>query len=596
MSLHSRNRRGLLAVLLFTALAVLCSVGTIASAQDQPAPKWELFGGYSFFDPAADIHGVLPGGILPVSSRLESNPRGVGASLTYDFNRWVGVTLDTSIHWGSGEKGLSNRIDDAAFSNLSLGPKFTFRHAHFSPFLEALVGDHRLMPDAFRDIDKLGIMAGGGLDINVSKHVALRLIRADYVYSNYRYGSSASTSETGIRGVRLQAGLNFTFGGDASSPVPPSAACSVEPAEVYAGEATTGYANGSGFSSPNRIQYNWSGTGVNVAGREASTPVDTTGLQPGPYQLNANLSDGSKSGVASCFARFTIKQSRPPEISCASDPGTVTTGGVSAIRAHASSPDKRTLSYTYSASAGNISGTDSTATLNAGAQPGSITVTCTVSDDRRPALTASATTIVAVEAPPPIEPPAEVKELESKLALHSIYFQTARPTDKNPGGGLMESQQEILIALATGFQRYLTFRPEAHLILGGHADNRGTEEYNKVLTERRVERAKSFLAEHGVPSGSIDVRSFGKEDELNSEQVRTQIGQNPDLSQDDRQKMLSHLPVIVLANNRRVDISLSTTGQQSTHRYPFNARDALSLISTKGVEKGPVAKKKTQKH
>ena len=47
MSLHSRNRRGLLAVLLFTALAVLCSVGTIASAQDQPAPKWELFGGYS---------------------------------------------------------------------------------------------------------------------------------------------------------------------------------------------------------------------------------------------------------------------------------------------------------------------------------------------------------------------------------------------------------------------------------------------------------------------------------------------------------------------------------------------------------------------
>jgi outer membrane protein OmpA-like peptidoglycan-associated protein len=170
-----------------------------------------------------------------------------------------------------------------------------------------------------------------------------------------------------------------------------------------------------------------------------------------------------------------------------------------------------------------------------------------------------------VEAPPPIEHPSG-RELESKLALHGIYFQTARPTDKNPGGGLMESQQEILIALATDFQRYLTFRPEAHLILGGHAANRGTDEYNKVLTERRVERAESFLAEHGVPSGSIDVRSFGKEDELNSEQVRTQIGQNPDLNQDGRQKMLSHLPVIVLANNRRVDISLSTTGQQSTHR------------------------------
>jgi outer membrane protein OmpA-like peptidoglycan-associated protein len=183
---------------------------------------------------------------------------------------------------------------------------------------------------------------------------------------------------------------------------------------------------------------------------------------------------------------------------------------------------------------------------------------------------------VAVEAPPPIEPAAEVKVLESKLALHSIYFQTARPTDKNPGGGLMESQQEILIALATDFQRYLIFRPEAHLILGGHADNRGTNEYNKVPTERRVERAKSFLAEHGVPSASIDVRSFGKEDELNSEQVRTQMGQNPDLNQDDRQKMLSHLPVIVLANNRRVDISPEHNG--STVHSPLSIQRQRCLI------------------
>jgi outer membrane protein OmpA-like peptidoglycan-associated protein len=106
---------------------------------------------------------------------------------------------------------------------------------------------------------------------------------------------------------------------------------------------------------------------------------------------------------------------------------------------------------------------------------------------------------VAVEAPPPIEPPAEVKELESKLALHSIYFQTARPADKNPGGGPMESQQGILIALATDFERYLTFRPEAHLILGDHADNRGTDEYNKVLTERRVERARASSPNKAFP-------------------------------------------------------------------------------------------------
>jgi hypothetical protein len=68
-------------------------------------------------------------------------------------------------------------------------------------------------------------------------------------------------------------------------------------------------------------------------------------------------------------------------------------------------------------------------------------------------------TTVAVEAPPPHEPPAEVKELEIKLSLHSIYFQTARPTENNPGGGLMESREAVLATLATGFNRYLTFKP-----------------------------------------------------------------------------------------------------------------------------------------
>jgi outer membrane protein OmpA-like peptidoglycan-associated protein/opacity protein-like surface antigen len=599
MSSHSKGHLGRVSTMLAATVAILCVFSTLAAAQDQPAPKWELFGGYSFWHPGADVHGLLPLGVSPVSSRLEANPRGVGASITYDFNRWFGLTLDTSTHWGSGESTLFNRIDDAAFSNLSLGPKITFRHEHVSPFLEVLVGDHRLMPDAFHDVDKLGFMAGGGLDINLSRHVALRLIRADYVYSNYRYGPAASTPRTELRGVRLQTGLNFMWGGG-EPPVPPSASCSVEPVEVFAGESVTARANGSSFNPKRTMHYSWNGTGVKVAGTDASTQIDTTGLQPGSYQVTANLSDGSKRGNASCSARFTVKQLRPPEISCSSDPSTVRTGGTSTIRSTASSPDNRRLSYSYSASAGNISGTDASATLNtADAHPGPITVTCNVSDDRNPALTASSTTSVMVEAPPPpppAAPPAEQVQLEARLALHSIYFATARPTESNPGGGLVDSQEQILLSLASDFKRYLTFKPEAHLILGGHADPRGSVEYNKGLTERRVARTKSVLVEHGVPAASIEVRSFGKEDQLNDEQVKQQMQENPDLSPEDRRKMLNNLHVIVLANNRRVDVTLSTTGQQSVRRYPFNAKDALALISPKGgtSEKGtkPAAKKR----
>jgi outer membrane protein OmpA-like peptidoglycan-associated protein/opacity protein-like surface antigen len=587
MSSQSKSHPGRVLAMLPAMIAVLFAFATLAAAQDQPAPKWELYGGYSFFHAGADVHGQLPGALSPISSRIEANPRGVGLSGTYNFNNWLGLTLDASTHWGSGESTLFHRIDDAAFSNLSIGPKVTFRSHRFAPFVEALVGDHRLMPDAFHDIDKIGLLLGGGLDVNLSEHVALRLFRADFVLSNYKYGPP-TVSSTDIRGLRLQAGLNFMFGGE-KAPVLPSAACSVQPTEVFAGETVTATASGSNFNPKRTVKYNWNGTGVKVTGSDTSTQIDTTGLQPGSYGVTANLNDGGKNGFASCSARFTVKEPRPPVISCSADPASVRTGGTSTITSNASSPDGRRLTYSYSATAGEISGNGYTATLNTrGAQPGRITVTCNVSDDRNPPLSASSTTTVNVEAPPP--PPPQIKQLEAKLALHSIYFQTARPTAENPQGGLVDSQAEILKTLAEDFKNYLKYRPDAHLILGGHADPRGSEEYNKALTQRRVERTENFLVERGVPENHIETRSFGKDDNLTEEQVKEQIAQNPDLTPDDRQQMLNNLKVLVLANNRRVDVTLSTTGQQSVRGYPFNAKDYLALINTKGGEKKPPAK------
>jgi outer membrane protein OmpA-like peptidoglycan-associated protein len=576
-------------------IAVLCAFATIAAAQNQPAPKWELFGGYSGFYPGSIVNGQLPLGLFPISSKLEINPRGAGASFTYNFNRWLGITVDSSTDWGSQELTVAKRIDDAAFGNLSIGPKITFRRDHFSFFLEGLVGDHRLMPDAFHDIDKFGLMAGGGTDVNIWRHVALRLVRADFVYSDYKFGSP-TIPMTRIRGLRLQAGVNLMFGGERTAAVAPSAVCSAQPMEVFAGEPVTATASGSNFHPKHSIKYTWNGTGLRVSGSDASTQIDTSDLQPRTYGANAGLSDGTKNGTATCTARFTVRDPRPPVISCPADPSSVQMGDASTIRSHASSPDGRGLTYRYSTSAGEISGNRDTATLSTrGAQPGRITVTCTVSDDRNPALMASAATIVNVEArPTPAPEPAQtpqMQQLEANLALHSIYFQTARPTIANPNGGLVDSQEEILTALASDFVKYLKYRSDAHLILGGHADPRGSVEYNKGLTERRVDRTKEFLVAHGVPADHIETMSFGKQVELNSAEIKEQIAGNPDLSQGDRNQMLNNLPVMVLANNRRVDVSLSTTGEQSTRRYPFNARDYLALIDLRGGEPKPPAKR-----
>jgi outer membrane protein OmpA-like peptidoglycan-associated protein len=143
------------------------------------------------------------------------------------------------------------------------------------------------------------------------------------------------------------------------------------------------------------------------------------------------------------------------------------------------------------------------------------------------------------------------------------------------------SQQGTLTALASDFKKYLVYKPEAQLTLTGHADVRGSVEFNQALSERRVARTKQFLVEQGVPEGKIEVRGLGKGENLTTAQVKELVEQNTTLSAAELGKVLQDLGVIVWAQNRRVDVTLSTTGQQSVRLYPFNAADALTLIGKK---------------
>jgi outer membrane protein OmpA-like peptidoglycan-associated protein len=598
MSSNLKRPVGRVALMLAATIAVLCVLGSLAAAQDQPAPKWELFGGYSFLYPNADLHGTIPTGSLPLSSPLESNPRGFGGSLTYDFNRWFGLSLDGSLHWGAGESTLIKTVDDAAFGNISFGPKVTLRRTHVAPFLEALVGDHRLAPDAFHDINKLGFMFGGGIDMKATKHIDLRLLRADYVMSSYRYGAAATTPSTDLRGVRLQAGVVFVWGGEGKV-TSPRATCSVQPGEVFAGESVRATAEGSDFNPSRSLHYSWSGSGVRPGETNASTQIDTGGLQAGSYQVTASLSDGSSTGVTSCTARFTVKAPRPPVIACSSNPASVAVGGTSTITADASSPDGRRLSYSYSASAGNITGSASTANLDTtGVQPGTVTVTCNVGDDRTQPLTASASTTVEVQVPPPPPPSPEIIAIEKRLALHSVYFATAKPRLEDPDAGLLGSQEKTLTKLAGDFLVYLQHKPDARLTLEGHADPRGSLEYNQALSQRRVERVKRFLVGLGIPEANIQTQAFGEQENLSDSQVKTAVERNPELSPEERQKLLDHMRTIILASNRRVDITLSNAGQpaqESVREYPFNAADSLTLLQEEGTTRRtrrPAAKRK----
>jgi len=58
---------------------------------------------------------------------------------------------------------------------------------------------------------------------------------------------------------------------------------------------------------------------------------------------------------------------------------------------------------------------------------------------------------------------------------------------------------------------FLKARPQTRVLMGGHADERGTREYNLALGERRASAARDYLVSKGISSERIRIISYGKE-------------------------------------------------------------------------------------
>jgi outer membrane protein OmpA-like peptidoglycan-associated protein len=169
-----------------------------------------------------------------------------------------------------------------------------------------------------------------------------------------------------------------------------------------------------------------------------------------------------------------------------------------------------------------------------------------------------------------------------ELAMRSVYFPTDLPQPKKAEAGLVASQQQTLQSIAEAFKQYLEVAPGAHLALSGHADKRGPDNYNQDLSERRVQLVKNFLIAQGVSPDALETQAFGSGQNLSTEEVKQLLQQHPELTEDDRRGSMWRLRTILLANNRRVDITLSPTGQQSLRQYPYKAEDVAQLIDRNG--------------
>ena len=160
------------------------------------------------------------------------------------------------------------------------------------------------------------------------------------------------------------------------------------------------------------------------------------------------------------------------------------------------------------------------------------------------------------------------------VTLASLFYPSNYPERRRPQVGLVSSQEKTLAKAAATFKDNEQYDSQNKLMIVGHADIRGPKKYNEQLSERRAEIAKKYLVSQGIPADKIETRAVGKENELTQEEVAKLQSQD----QEPQPKwMQKNKKATWLAYNRRVDVILEPTGQESTQVYPNDAPDARIL-------------------
>ena len=464
--------------------------------------KIDIFLGYSYLAPHATVNG----------QGYSSVNLGAIGSGAYYFNKYLGLEGSLASHPDGSGDGFTT-INGGPIARYPIGGS-----GGLTPFIHALVGTTRVggpnenmteangttsihMVNPYRWGTSLTV--GGGMDLPIpglSQHLSWRIFQADYQYMHASFGPPATLPPDGstnilggranINAAQLSTGLVYHIG--SIIPPPPVAyACSASPTEVYPGDQITVTGNAQNLNPKKTPTYTWTTTGGKISGTSSTASVDTADLAPGDYKVAGHVTEGAKAGQsADCNASFTVKQFEPPTVSCAANPSSVNPGDSSTITAQGVSPQNRPLTYSYSASAGQVSGSSNTATLNTtGAAPGTITVTCNVSDDK--GQTASSTTDVTVNAPAP--PPAPKTE-----TLCSINF----TRDRRRPVRVDNEAKACLDDVALNLQR--DANAQAVIVGNSAPDERHAA---RMAAERAVNTKAYLVQEKGIDPSRVDVRT-----------------------------------------------------------------------------------------
>jgi len=98
------------------------------------------------------------------------------------------------------------------------------------------------------------------------------------------------------------------------------------------------------------------------------------------------------------------------------------------------------------------------------------------------------------------ESAAEVTRMMMAELGNVIHFEYDKSDIRSDDQMILNRKADILRA-----------NPAVRVRISGHADERGSDEYNQVLGQRRANAAKTYLVGRGIDAGRIDVISYGEE-------------------------------------------------------------------------------------
>jgi len=479
-------------LLLSLGLALPAAAQNVSDGNNHIDSRVDLFGGYSYLRP------VLDSGINGTAYPILDNPN-ADVSLAFYFNRFLGAQVESTYFSGKQNKPYGTCLAENCSQLIytaEAGPIFRVPLGAFVPFMHVLGGGERTNGPANQSLAwGYGLTGGFGIDIVLPpfNHLfALRPIQADYQYSHVDHGPLLPPGTIGgigqLNDIKLTAGIVARFG-DETPPYTLMLGCGADPANAYPGDTVT-IASQEKFENIKKTPvYTWTSTAGVVTAAGPGATIDTTGVAPGSYTVTGHVTEGSRAKQqATCQAPFTIREFEPPTISCSANPTTGLSGTDFGITANAVSPQKRPLSYSYTSTAGVVSGAGPNAKLStAGLGASTVTVTCTVADDV--SHTVSATTdIVVTVPPPPVIPQTE------QLCAISFARDTKRPVRvDNEAKGCLDD-----IALSMNKQT------DARLVLTGNAV---TGDKPNAAAERTLNARQYLMQEKGIDPSRIDLRT-----------------------------------------------------------------------------------------